>query len=75
MLLDPPVKPETWLLWFGPALLLLVAGYGVVRYLRRRQMADAPAPLDAAERKRLEALLRASDGDDARSAPDGRRTP
>lgn len=55
--LDPPVKPATWLLWFGPALLLLVAGYGSLRYLRRRETAPAPAPLDAAERRRLAGLL------------------
>jgi cytochrome c-type biogenesis protein CcmH len=61
VLLDPPVKPKTWALWFGPGLLLLVAGTGVVHYLRRRQTASAPAPLDAAERKRLDALLRADD--------------
>jgi cytochrome c-type biogenesis protein CcmH len=61
VLLDPPVKPKTWALWFGPGLLLLVAGFGVFRYLHRREAASAPAPLDAAERQRLEALLRADD--------------
>ena len=65
VLLDPPVKPKTWALWFGPGLLLLVAGFGVFRYLRRREEASAPTPLDAAERKRLDALLRA--GNDASS--------
>ena len=71
VLLDPPMKPKTWALWFGPGLLLLVAGYGVFRYLRRRQTASAPAPLDEAERKRLDALLRA--GDDASSRKDAER--
>jgi cytochrome c-type biogenesis protein CcmH len=61
VLLDPPVKPKTWALWFGPGLLLLVAGFGVFLYLRRRQTASAPAPLNVAERKRLDALLRADD--------------
>ena len=61
VLLDPPVKPKTWALWFGPGLLLLVAGFGVFFYLRRREAAGAPAPLDAAERQRLDALLRADD--------------
>ena len=58
VLLDPPVKPKTWALWFGPGLLLLVAGFGVFHYLRRRQTVSAPAPLDAVERRRLDALLR-----------------
>lgn len=70
VLLDPPVKPKTWVLWFGPGLLLLVAGFGVFHYLRRRQVASAPAPLDAAERQRLDALLRE---DDPSSRSDTRR--
>lgn len=70
VLLDPPVKPKTWLLWFGPGLLLLVAGVGVFRYLRRRDTAGAPAPLDEAERKRLDALLRE---DEVSSRADTRR--
>ena len=61
VLLDPPVKPKTWALWFGPGLLLLLSGFGVFLYLRRREAAGAPAPLDAAERQRLDALLRADD--------------
>jgi cytochrome c-type biogenesis protein CcmH len=70
VLLDPPVKPKTWALWFGPGLLLLVAGTGMFHYLRRQQTASAPAPLDATERKRLDALLRE---DDASSRSDTRR--
>lgn len=70
VLLDPPVKPKTWALWFGPGLLLLVAGTGMFQYLRRRQTASAPAPLDATERKRLDALLREHD---ASSRSDTRR--
>jgi len=58
VLLKPPIEPATWGLWFGPALLLLVAGLGLVAYLRRRRTsAAAPAPLTADERARLEALL------------------
>jgi cytochrome c-type biogenesis protein CcmH len=59
VLLKPPVKPATWGLWFGPLLLLVVAGLGVVVYLlRRARTAAAPAaPLSAEEQARLEALL------------------
>src|SRR5487761_1992159 len=32
----PPVKPTTWLLWFGPFLLLVAAVGLLVRVLRRR---------------------------------------
>jgi cytochrome c-type biogenesis protein CcmH len=58
VLLRPPVKPATWLLWFGPVVLVLVAGLGTAVWLRRRtRSADAPAPLTEAERARLDRLL------------------
>ncbi|KAB7769386.1 cytochrome c-type biogenesis protein [Xanthomonas maliensis] len=36
VLYDPPVTPRTWLLWFGPALLLTAGGWLVARTVRRR---------------------------------------
>ncbi|CAH2600199.1 Cytochrome c-type biogenesis protein CcmH [Rhodovastum atsumiense] len=58
VLLKPPLKGATLLLWFGPALVLLVSGIGVVLWLRRRpQAAVLPAPLNEAERARLARLL------------------
>lgn len=56
VLLKPPVMPATWLLWFGPPLLLVVALVGVGLGLRRRRVA-APAPLTSEERRRLDSLL------------------
>ncbi|HSD34638.1 MAG TPA: cytochrome c-type biogenesis protein, partial [Alphaproteobacteria bacterium] len=65
VLLDPPVKPKTWLLWFGPPAVLAMAMAGAALYLRRRpRRADAP-PLDEAERAELERILAA----DAREEP------
>lgn len=62
VLLRPPVEPATYVLWFAPVALLLVGGAGSALYLRRRAaVVPAAAPLDAAERARLDALLR--DGD------------
>ncbi|HYC02916.1 MAG TPA: cytochrome c-type biogenesis protein [Azospirillaceae bacterium] len=63
VLLDPPVKPATYGLWFGPAAVLLVAGAGVAMYLRnRRREADDPrfaaAGLTADETARLRELMR-----------------
>jgi cytochrome c-type biogenesis protein CcmH len=60
VLLRPPVKPTTWGLWFGPALVLVIAAAGIVLYVRRRSVrGDVEAPaLNADERRRLEALLR-----------------
>ena len=58
VLLNPPVKPATYLLWFGPPVLFVVAAIGVFRALRRRRAQPlAPAALSAAERRRLEAIL------------------
>jgi cytochrome c-type biogenesis protein CcmH len=62
VLLTPPVEPATYVLWFGPPILLVGAGIGLFWRLRRRAMLVAPlVPLDAAERDRLQAMLR--DGD------------
>lgn len=60
ILLKPPVKATTYLLWFGPALVLLAGALGVFVYLRRRGREAATgeaAPLTEAERARLAALL------------------
>ncbi len=56
----PPMKSTTYLLWFGPFLLLAVALVALVRYLRRRGSRldqGAPTALSAAETQRAEALL------------------
>jgi cytochrome c-type biogenesis protein CcmH len=59
VLLRPPVKATTWLLWFGP-LALLIAG-ATFLWLRTRRNKGAPttpaAPLDAAEQQRLDELM------------------
>lgn len=52
----PPLKPVTWLLWFGPFAALAAAGLGLALWVRRRARA-APVALDDAERERLDALL------------------
>jgi cytochrome c-type biogenesis protein CcmH len=57
VLLDPPVKAKTWLLWFGPAAILLLAFAGASFYLRRRAAAADAPELSPAERAQLERLL------------------
>ncbi|MDP1540399.1 MAG: cytochrome c-type biogenesis protein CcmH [Moraxellaceae bacterium] len=55
----PPMRPATWLLWWGP-LVLLVIGLAVM--LLRRQPAQKRAkPLDPEEKKRLQELLSGQD--------------
>lgn len=60
VLLKPPFEPNTLLLWLGPALVLLLGGFGVWRYLSGREVA-AERELNAEERARADALLRDSE--------------
>jgi cytochrome c-type biogenesis protein CcmH len=60
VLLRPPVKPATLLLWFGPPLLLLAGGLVMLLTWRRRR-ADAlvrPLPLSTDEQVRLARLMK-----------------
>lgn len=43
VLYDPPLNTSTWLLWFGPGLILLAGGIALGWFLKRRTRADAPA--------------------------------
>lgn len=57
VLLKPPFKLKTYILWFGPLVLFLWGGYGVVGFFRRRAESQEPLPLSSDERSRLDALL------------------
>lgn len=60
VLLKPPFEPATWVLWLGPAMVLMLAFGGMILYYRRRAAsvaATAVRPLTKAERRRLSALL------------------
>ena len=58
ILYNPPVKSTTYLLWFGPFVILLVGIAALYRYLGRRKNLIADKPLTAGERKQAEDLLR-----------------
>jgi len=60
----PPVRPTTYLLWFGPFLLLVIGMVILYRYLRQRRDLIVPQPLSKDERRRAEELL-ASSGKEA----------
>lgn len=57
VLFKPPVKPTTWLLWFGPFAMLAGATGGLYLYLRRRDRQLSTEALSDEERARVEALL------------------
>ena len=55
VLLRPPVKPSTWLLWAGPFLLLFLGAAGLIIW-RRPQKPAPEAPLSADEARALDVL-------------------
>lgn len=57
VLMRPPVRPDTWPLWFGPFVILVLGGLGLLVFMRRRPSTVTPAPLAADEEKRLAELL------------------
>lgn len=59
VLFRPEVKPLTWVLWFAPFLLLLLAAWSLWRYLRQRQQQLLPQEpaLSAEQRQRAARLL------------------
>ncbi len=58
ILLRPPVKPATYVLWASPfAVLLLGATAAALYYRRRRSAPETAAPLSPEEKRRLQRLL------------------
>lgn len=64
VLLKPPVKAETLLLWYGPFGVGILGAIGVAVFLLRRPAggaAEVPVPLSDDERKRIDVLLSEQD--------------
>jgi cytochrome c-type biogenesis protein CcmH len=60
VLLNPPFKATTYVLWIGPGVIAILGLLAVVVFFRRRRAtagAEAPPPLSDEEKKRLQALL------------------
>ncbi len=57
VLYKPPIKSITWLLWFGPFLLLAAGALALILFLRKQTRAVNDGPLDAAECSRVNKLL------------------
>jgi len=58
VLYRPEVKPLTWVLWFGPFLLLLLGVWALVRYVRQRRDQVPTTALSDEERQRAQDLLK-----------------
>jgi len=55
VLYNPPLKPMTWLLWFGPAFALIAGFFFVVRIIKRQKQA-AVTEMSSEEADRLKEL-------------------
>ena len=58
VLYRPPVRPATYLLWFGPFVLLLIGLAVLYRYVKQRRELISQQPLSPDEHRRAEELLR-----------------
>ena len=65
VLYKPPLKPSTWLIWFGPFGVLLIALLLLLRAVRRQRNV-APTELSEAERKRVDEVLQSGSGGNGR---------
>ena len=82
ILLKPPVKPATWLLWFGPLAIFVAAGLAIMIAVswRKRFPKSTPTALSQLERAALARILdhdgsgtQDGGGDDTNGGqPDGR---
>lgn len=64
ILYNPPVDPTTYLLWFGPFVLLLAGLLLLFRYVKQRSGRITESPLSVEERRQAEALLASESGKD-----------
>lgn len=62
VLYRPPIRPSTYLLWFGPFILLLAGLVLLFRYVRRRRELIVDTPLTPDERSRAADLLQSEPG-------------
>jgi cytochrome c-type biogenesis protein CcmH len=56
VLYNPPVKPSTYILWYGPFVLLAIGLLALVRTLKRRSI-QTESGFSAEERERLRQIL------------------
>lgn len=57
VLYNPPMKPTTMLLWFGPVILFVIGLGSLIIYLRRRRVQIEDVSLSQVQLERAEALL------------------
>ena len=66
VLYDPPLKPSTLIVWFGPFVLIGIGAVAMIRTLQSKKR-DPEAELSDTERERLAQLLNDKSDEDART--------
>ncbi len=61
VLYRPKVAPSTWVLWFGPFLLLIAGIFGLLKFLKRRSSTEVVSELTAEQKARAAELLKQGD--------------
>ncbi|MEJ2611262.1 MAG: cytochrome c-type biogenesis protein CcmH [Candidatus Thiodiazotropha sp.] len=59
VLYNPPIKPTTYPIWFGPLIIFLIGGLVLFRIIRRKSLSHE-TELSEEEKQRLESLLKPS---------------
>jgi cytochrome c-type biogenesis protein CcmH len=58
VLLKPPVRSSTWVLWYGPLIIVILGAIGIGFWMRRQRRTQVVAPLSAEESEELARLLK-----------------
>lgn len=61
VLYNPPLKPRTWLLWFGPFVLLIGGLIGIRQVVRANNKTAKSSVLTEAEKKKINAVIQDRD--------------
>ncbi len=61
VLYNPPVKPRTWLLWFGPFVLLIGGLIGIRQVVRANNKMAKSSTLTESEKKQVNAVIQDRD--------------
>ena len=61
VLYKPPLKPRTWLLWFGPFVLLLAGLIGIRRVVQANNKSADSTQLSDAEMKKINTVIQDRD--------------
>ena len=61
VLYNPPVKPRTWLLWFGPFVLLIGGLIGIRQVVRANNKTAKSSTLTESEKKQVNAVIQDRD--------------